>query len=90
MIFLINDFQNTRLAQFVERKDIGADYKSTSFSFTVSKGKALRSVNVNFQDDKVEVVCNFQYNKITDIPEVSVFDCIKDELKHILGNDTDF
>lgn len=90
LIFLINDFQNTRLAQFVERKDIGADYKSTSFSFTVSKGKALRSVNVNFQDDKVEVVCNFQYNKITDIPEVSVFDCIKDELKHILGNDTDF
>ena len=90
LVFPLDVFLKTRLARFVERKDIGVDYRTSSFSFTVSKEKSLRSVNVNFQEDKVEVVCNFQYNRITDIPETSVFECIKDELKQILGNEPDF
>lgn len=90
LVFPIEDFQKTKLAQFVERKDIGAGYNTSSFSFTVSKDKSLRSVNVNFQDNKAEVVCNFQYYQINDIPETSVFDSMKEELKLILGHDTDF
>lgn len=90
LIFPIDDFKKTKLAQFVERKEIGAGYNTSSFSFTISKEKSLRSVNVNFQDNKIEVVCNFQFNRINDIPEVSVFDCMKEELKLILGNDTKF
>ncbi len=90
LVFSIDDFLKTKLAQFVERKDIGAGYNTSSFSFTASKEKSLRSVNVNFQDNKAEVVCNFQYNHIIDIPEDSVFDCMKEELKQILGYDSDF
>lgn len=90
LVFTFEDFRKTELAHFVERKDIGAGYNTSSFSFTVSKEKSLRSINVNFQDNKVEVVCNFQYNRITDIPEDSIFDCMKEELKQILGYDTDF
>jgi len=90
LVFPIEDFMKTKLAQFVERKDIGAGYNTSSFSFTVSKEKSLRSVNVNFQDNKAEVVCNFQYYQINDIPETSVFDSMKEELKLILGHDTDF
>ena len=90
LIFNIEGFHKTRLAQFVERKYIDNEYLTSSLSFSGLKEKSLRSINVNFQGDKVEVVCNYQYNQISDLPETSVFDSMKEELQKLLGHDFNF
>ena len=80
-----DEFDKTAVAKIVQTPSI-SEYVTTSHKFNVIKDGAIRSFEIKFQGDQIEIACNFQYNQIKRLPTDNVvFDLIISELTKFLG-----